>query len=58
MSATRVAQVRAYLMGLQQSITDAVAALDDQAFVSDTWEKAPGELQGNGITRFWKVAGV
>jgi coproporphyrinogen III oxidase len=37
---------------LQQRITDAVAALDDQAFVSDTWEKAPGEpLQGNGITR-------
>lgn len=52
MSASRVAQVRAYLMGLQASITDTVASMDDQAFVSDTWEKALGEpLQGNGITR-------
>jgi coproporphyrinogen III oxidase len=52
MSETRVAQVRTYLMGLQRSITDAVAAMDDQPFVSDTWEKAPGEpLQGTGITR-------
>ena len=52
MSETRVAQVRTYLMGLQARITDAVAAMDDQTFVSDTWEKAPGEpLQGNGITR-------
>jgi coproporphyrinogen III oxidase len=52
MSETRVAQVRSYLMGLQQSITAALAAMDDQTFVSDSWEKAPGEpLQGNGITR-------
>jgi coproporphyrinogen III oxidase len=52
MSGVRVAQVRAYLQGLQQRITGAVAALDDQDFVSDTWEKAPHEpLQGNGITR-------
>ena len=54
MSDVRVAQVRAYLQALQQRITDAVASMDGgaQAFVSDTWEKAPGEpLQGNGITR-------
>ena len=52
MSETRVALVRSYLMGLQDRITAAVAAMDDQIFVSDTWEKAPGEaLQGNGITR-------
>ncbi len=52
MSAPRVALVRTYLMDLQARITDAVAGMDDQTFVSDTWEKAPGEpLQGNGITR-------
>ena len=52
MSETRVVQVRTYLMGLQERITATVAAMDDQAFVSDAWEKAPGEpLQGNGITR-------
>ena len=52
MSEARVARVRRYLMDLHQSITDAVAAMDAQTFVSDPWEKAPGEpLQGNGITR-------
>lgn len=52
MSDARAGQVRAYLTGLQERITAAVAAMDDQAFASDTWEKAPGEpLQGNGITR-------
>ena len=52
MSEIRVEQVRAFLLGLQERITGAVAAMDDQVFVSDTWEKAPGEpLQGNGITR-------
>ena len=53
MSEGRVAQVRDYLQDLQQRITDAVAATDsEQTFVSDAWEKAPGEpLQGNGITR-------
>ncbi|MBI2750591.1 MAG: oxygen-dependent coproporphyrinogen oxidase [Burkholderiales bacterium] len=52
MSDARVGMVRAYLLGLQESITGAVAALDDGAFVSDAWQKAPNEpLQGNGITR-------
>lgn len=52
MSDTPVKQVQAYLMGLQDRITTAVAAMDDQTFVSDTWEKAAGEpLQGHGITR-------
>ena len=61
MSDTRVAQVRAYLQGLQQRTTDAVAAMDGgtQAFVADTWEKAPGEpLQGNGITRILEGGAV
>ncbi len=52
MSEARVGMVRAYLLGLQESITGAVAALDDGSFVSDAWQKAPEEpLQGNGITR-------
>lgn len=46
------AQVRQYLMGLQDRITQAVADLDGGMFVSDTWEKPAGErLQGQGITR-------
>ncbi|MES2582526.1 MAG: oxygen-dependent coproporphyrinogen oxidase [Pseudomonadota bacterium] len=60
MSDVRVAQVRAYLTGLQERITGAVAALDDtQNFVSDAWEKAPDEpLQGNGITRILEGGAV
>lgn len=49
---SRTEVVRAYLQGLQASITDAIAALDGAAFLTDAWEKAPGEmLQGNGITK-------
>lgn len=60
MSDARVAQVRAYLVGLQERITGAVAALEgEQVFVSDAWEKAPGEpLQGNGITRILEGGAV
>ncbi len=60
MSAVQVAQVRSYLQGLQLSITKAVAAMDGaQDFVSDAWEKAPGEvLQGNGITRILEGGAV
>ena len=49
---SRTEVVRAYLQGLQANITDAIAALDGAAFLTDAWEKAPGEmLQGNGITK-------
>ena len=59
MSDARVGMVRAYLLGLQESITGAVAALDDGAFVSDAWAKAPNEpLQGNGITRILENGAV
>ena len=59
MSDTRVEQVGAFLRGLQQRITASVAAMDDQAFVSDAWEKAPGEaLQGHGITRILEGGSV
>ena len=52
MSQTRVETVRAYLLGLQESITSAVAAINGKPFVSDPWTKPPGEpLQGNGLTR-------
>ncbi|MCP3021284.1 oxygen-dependent coproporphyrinogen oxidase [Cupriavidus basilensis] len=44
--------VRAYLLGLQDRITDAVAAIDGKAFSTDAWEKPPTErLRGNGRTR-------
>ena len=44
--------VSSFLLGLQSRITTAVADLDGQAFVADSWQKAPWEpLQGNGITQ-------
>jgi len=44
-------QVRAYLLGLQQRITDAFGAVDGQPFRTDEWRKDPGEpLQGSGRT--------
>ncbi|MES2943231.1 MAG: oxygen-dependent coproporphyrinogen oxidase [Pseudomonadota bacterium] len=52
METADLSSVRVFLLGLQQRITDAVAALDGQAFVADAWQKEPGEpLQGNGITK-------
>jgi coproporphyrinogen III oxidase len=61
---SEVDTVREYLMGLQQRIVAAAAALDNQTFLSDAWSKAPSEpLQGNGITcileggALWERAG-
>jgi coproporphyrinogen III oxidase len=52
MTHTPTSLMREYLIGLQQRITSAISEIDGQAFVSDGWEKAPGEaLQGNGITQ-------
>lgn len=40
------------MLDLQSRITTAVSALDGQDFVSDHWQKEPGELlQGSGITQ-------
>ena len=51
--------VRAYLLELQSRITTAISAMDGQRFVSDAWEKAPGEpLQGNGITQILEGGSV
>src|SRR3990167_4758308 len=52
MGMTDLSSVRTFLMGLQQRITTAVAELDGQSFLTDPWQKEPGEaLQGNGITQ-------
>lgn len=55
----RVAEVKAYLLGLQDRITMAVAEVDGGAFVSDAWSKPAGEaLQGHGITRILEGGAV
>lgn len=52
MSGFDTSVVRTYLLGLQAQITHAITALDGGAFLSDEWQKAPGEsLQGSGITK-------
>lgn len=44
--------VRNYLIGLQDRITTAIAHMDGNKFLSDTWKKPLGEpLQGQGITQ-------
>ncbi len=47
-----IADVRIYLTGLQQRITDALGEIDATPFVTDAWQKPAGEkLQGHGITK-------
>ena len=59
-----VQAVSGYLQGLQASITQALERVEAQAgssarFLSDAWEKAPGEkLQGQGITRIMEGGAV
>lgn len=56
---SRTAEVAAYLTGLQQRITGAIAAIDGKPFLTDAWEKAPGEpLQGKGITQILEDGAV
>jgi len=44
--------VSTYLRQLQASITSAISAIDGTAFLTDAWQKPPGELlQGHGITQ-------
>jgi len=44
--------VSTYLRSLQASITSAISALDGTPFLTDPWQKPPGEaLQGHGITQ-------
>ena len=59
MSSAPGAAMRDYLLGLQQRITSAITEIDGQSFVSDAWEKAPGEpLQGNGVTQILENGAV
>jgi len=49
---SNVHTVRAYLQGLQQRITEAIAGIDGSSFLADAWQKEPGEpLQGQGLTK-------
>ena len=58
-STSRVDAVKPYLLGLQQRITSAIAALDGKAFHTDAWHKEPGEpLQGHGITQILEGGAV
>ena len=44
--------VRTFLLDLQTRITNAMAEVDGQPFLTDEWQKEPGEtLQGHGITK-------
>jgi coproporphyrinogen III oxidase len=53
------AAVRAYLTDLQSRIMQAVADIDGASFLSDAWEKAPGEaLQGKGLTKILEGGAV
>ncbi|MDB5752470.1 MAG: hemF [Ramlibacter sp.] len=48
---SRAPEVRSYLTGLQQRITDACAQVDGTPFRVDAWRKDPGEpLRGSGTT--------
>ncbi|MEO5659157.1 MAG: oxygen-dependent coproporphyrinogen oxidase [Polaromonas sp.] len=54
-----LSSVRTFLLGLQERITNAIAEVDGQPFVSDAWQKEPGEvLQGNGITKIMEQGRV
>jgi coproporphyrinogen III oxidase len=51
--------MRDYLLGLQSSITRRMAELDGGVFLSDAWEKPPGELlQGQGVTQILEGGAV
>ena len=59
MGTADISGVRAFLLGLQERITSAIAELDGQPFVADHWQKELGEpLQGNGITQILEQGAV
>ena len=58
-SASSTAAVRDYLLGLQAQITTAITHMDGGDFLTDAWEKPPGEpLQGSGITKILEGGAV
>src|SRR5262249_45756504 len=49
---TDPAEVRRYLLGLQQAVVEALERVDGQAFLRDGWEREPGgRLEGDGLVR-------
>ncbi|MDO9198364.1 oxygen-dependent coproporphyrinogen oxidase [Rhodoferax sp.] len=59
LTTSRTEAVRRYLQGLQATITSAIADVDGTAFLTDAWQKEPGEaLQGNGITKILEGGAV
>ncbi|MEO7152996.1 MAG: oxygen-dependent coproporphyrinogen oxidase [Burkholderiaceae bacterium] len=49
---TDVAAVRSYLLGLQSSILDAMAAVGGDTYITDAWQRpAGGALEGDGVSR-------
>ena len=51
--------VRRYLLDLQSSIIDGLQRADGHPFLTDAWQRAPGErLQGNGISRLVEEGGL
>ena len=51
--------VRDYLLDLQERITDAAGALDDQVFLTDAWTRGATErLQGDGRSRLVEGDGL
>lgn len=53
-------EARHYLLGLQQSITQAIESVDGKAqFLTDSWSKEPGEpLQGDGVTKIMEGGAI
>jgi coproporphyrinogen III oxidase len=53
------ADVRTYLLGLQQNIIAALQAEDGHEFITDGWTRGPEErLQGDGFSRLVEQGGV
>ena len=58
-AAVQPQQVSAYLLDLQSRITSAIAEVDGGEFLTDPWQKAPGDLlQGQGITQILEGGAV
>jgi coproporphyrinogen III oxidase len=55
------AHVKAFLLGLQESIVARIEALDGKSFIRDEWQRPAGEgnhLRGGGITRLLEEGNV
>ena len=52
------AAVKAWLMGLQESIVSAVEEIDGKPFIRDAWTRPEGALGGGGISRLIEEGNV